>query len=49
MLKIYEYGGLTFQYEEGEQPAGATEVNADEAERPKARKTATKQVKPLDK
>lgn len=49
MLKIYEYGGLTFQYEEGEQPDGATEVKADEGERPKARKTATKQVKPLNK
>lgn len=49
MLKVYECGGLTYQYEEGEQPAGATEVKADEVERPKARKTATKQVKPLDK
>lgn len=49
MLKVYEYGGLRFQYEEGEQPSGAIEVKAEECERPKARKTATKQVKPLDK
>ena len=49
MLKVYEYGGLTYQYEEGEQPAGATEVKAEEGEQPKARKTATKQVKPLNK
>ncbi|MDD6996505.1 MAG: hypothetical protein PUI21_01575 [Collinsella sp.] len=49
MLKVYEYGGMTYQFEEGEQPAGATEVKADDGERPKARKTATKQVKPLDK
>ena len=49
MLKVYEYGGLTYQFEEGEQPAGAVEVKTDEGERPKARKTANKQVKPLDK
>ena len=49
MLKVYEYGGLTYQFEEGTQPAGAVEVKTDEGERPKARKTANKQVKPLDK
>lgn len=49
MLKVYKVGGFTYQFEEGEQPAGATEVKPDESERPKARKTATKQVKPLDK
>lgn len=49
MLKVYEFGGLTYQYEDGEQPAGATEVKPDEVEQPKARKTANKQVKPLDK
>lgn len=26
MLKIYEYNGFMFQYEEGEQPEGATEI-----------------------
>ena len=35
MLKIYEVNGLTFQYEEGEQPEGAVEVKA---EKPKAEK-----------
>lgn len=49
MLKVYKVGELTFQFEEGEQPAGATEVKPDEGERPKARKTANKQAKPLDK
>ncbi len=28
MLKIYKYNGLTYQFEEGEQPAGAIEVKA---------------------
>ena len=53
MLKIYEYNGRTFQFEEGEQPAGAVEVGAKakaveppkkEAPKPanKARKAATK-------
>jgi hypothetical protein len=28
MLKIYEYNGRYFQFEEGEQPAGAVEVGA---------------------
>lgn len=26
MLKIYKVGDLTFQFEEGQQPAGAVEV-----------------------
>jgi len=26
MLKIYEYNGFTFQFEEGKQPKGAKEV-----------------------
>ncbi len=26
MLKIYSYGGRLYQFEEGEQPAGAVEV-----------------------
>ena len=36
MLKLYDYGGMTFQYEEGEQPEGATEHT--EGERPKAKR-----------
>lgn len=31
MLKIYEYNGLTFQFEEGQQPAGAVEKKPAEA------------------
>lgn len=38
MLKIYELNGLTFQFEEGQQPAGAKEV-----------KPAVKEVKPANK
>ena len=41
MLKIYEYNGYTFQYEEGTQPEGAVEV--------KAEKKPVKQVKPANK
>ena len=41
MLKIYRVNGLTFQYEEGEQPEGAVEV--------KQAKAATKEVKPANK
>ena len=39
MLKIYEYNGFTFQYEEGEQPEGAVEVGKAKA---KAKKPANK-------
>lgn len=28
MLKVYEVNGMTYQYEEGEQPEGAVEVKA---------------------
>lgn len=48
MLKQYEYNGLVFQFEEGEQPAGAVEVKrgskADKAAKPsdKAAKAANK-------
>ena len=53
MLKIYEYNGKTYQFEEGEQPAGAVEVKPrakaveppnKEAPKPanKARKVGTK-------
>ena len=41
MLKIYEYNGLTFQWEEGEQPSGAVEV--------KQSKPANKEMKPANK
>lgn len=41
MLKIYKVNGLTFQFEEGEQPDGAVEV--------KQAKAATKEVKPANK
>lgn len=30
MLKIYEYNGLTYQFEEGEQPEGAKLVKQPE-------------------
>lgn len=38
MLKIYEYNGYTFQYEEGKQPEGAVEV--------KQRTVQNKEAKP---
>ena len=41
MLKIYEYNGFTYQYEEGKQPEGAKEVKP---EAPKA-----KEVQPANK
>lgn len=40
-LKQYIVGGFTFQYEEGEQPAGAVEVKSEKAET-KARTTQNK-------
>lgn len=40
MLKIYEYNGAFFQFEEGEQPEGAVEVTAKLPE--KAAKPANK-------
>ena len=42
MLKIYEYNGLTFQYEEGKQPEGAVEVK-------QTKKPAAKQERPANK
>lgn len=42
MLKIYEYNGYKFQYEEGMQPEGAIEVKPE-------KKPAAKQVKPTNK
>ncbi|MBQ9020588.1 MAG: hypothetical protein IJ113_01035 [Eggerthellaceae bacterium] len=40
MLKIYEYHGKKWQFEEGEQPVGAVEV--------KQAKTADKAAKPAN-
>ncbi len=40
MLKIYEYNGAIFQFEEGEQPESAVEVTAKPPE--KAAKPANK-------
>ncbi len=42
MLKIYEVNGLTFQYEEGEQPEGAVEVKPEKTEKPKKDKKKDK-------
>ena len=39
MLKIYEYMGLQWQFEEGEQPEGAVEVKA---KRPANKSRATR-------
>ena len=47
MLKIYEYNGLTYQFEEGKQPNGAKEVKPETKERKpanKSRATRTKKV-----
>lgn len=40
MLKVYRVNGLTFQFEEGEQPNGAVEV--EEQPKAKERKVANK-------
>ena len=46
MLKIYEYNGHTYQYEEGTQPEGAKLVEEPKAKKRttanKSRKTTTK-------
>lgn len=42
MLKIYKYNGLTYQFEEGEQPEGAVEVKAEPPKADKAVKPANK-------
>ena len=44
MLKIYSYGGRLYQFEEGEQPAGAVEVVKKAVDPPE-----TKAVKPANK
>lgn len=46
MLKVYEFQGLTYQFEEGKQPAGAVLVDAPKA---KAVEPETKAVKPANK
>jgi hypothetical protein len=48
MLKIYEFGGLLYQFEEGTQPAGAVEAKKPTAPA-KSRKPANKSRKPADK
>lgn len=50
MLKIYAYRGRTYQFEEGEQPAGAVEV-VKETVKPseKAEEPENKSVKPANK
>lgn len=46
MLKIYQYNGLTFQFEEGEQPKGAIEVKQPDAKKVKpANKLRTTRTK----
>ena len=42
MLKIYEYNGFTFQFEEGTQPKGAVEVKQKKTQN-KERKAKTKE------
>ena len=46
-LKIYRVGNLTFQYEEGNQPAGAVEVKPEA--KPKAKPAANKAAKAQNK
>lgn len=47
-LKIYRIGSLTFQYEEGNQPAGAVEVVKPEP-KPKAKPAADKAARTQNK
>lgn len=50
MLRIYETGGLTFQYEEGWQPAGARPVgDGRETAKAKAAKSRDKGRKAANK
>ena len=48
MLKIYMVNGLTYQFEEGEQPEDAVEVKAVEPPK-KAAEPENKAVKPANK
>lgn len=50
MLRIYEVGGLTYQYEEGEQPSGARLAgDGRETAKPKAAKPRNKARKAANK
>lgn len=49
MLKIYVVNGRTYQFEEGEQPAGAVELKAEKPSDKAAAKPANKQAKPANK
>lgn len=46
MLKVYKFHGLTYQFEEGKQPAGAVPVDAPKT---KAVEPETKVAKPANK
>ena len=48
MLKIYEYNGLTYQFEEGEQPEGAKLVKQQQPETEEEQSEA-KEAKPANK
>lgn len=48
MLKEYLYNGARFQFEEGDQPAGAVELKGKPPEKAAA-KPANKAVKPANK
>ena len=49
MLKIYAWKGRKYQWEEGEQPAGAVEVARNQPEQNKEPETAKKAVRPANK
>ncbi len=49
MLKDYLYNGKQFQFNEGEQPAGAVEVKAVEPPEAKKAEPKNKAVKPANK
>lgn len=49
MLKNYLINGLQFQFEEGEQPAGAVEVTAVKPPEAKKAEPENKAVKPANK
>lgn len=48
MLKLYRINGMTYQFHEGKQPAGAVEVKADKPAN-KAAKKSNKSAKKADK
>lgn len=49
MLKNYLVKGMQFQFEEGEQPAGAVELTAVKPPEAKKAETENKAVKPANK